>query len=291
MISDFSINIDEAVEEYGLAEHLAELDEVGLTVVPQATLGLSDSWFDELRDALLRVGEARTGVRFDPASGPSEAFAGRPGEIGHVILTHLLPLDQAFERVLTHPVKKALMTYMLGDDHRLSASDGWIKWQTPDSWEGEETTGFHADQSAVPAPWSWNLPHIANTNWLLTDYTRENGALAYVPGSHLEQRLPEPGEALPRAVPVEAPAGSLVVFQGGLWHGAYRKTTPGLRLTVLGVHCRSYVLPGQDMKGYVPDEMLEACEDPDYLRSLLREGDERLSPPPPAFGQFQLEGA
>ena len=54
MIIDHSIDIDEAVEEYGLAEHIAELDDVGLTVVPQATLRLGDEWFEQLRDALLR---------------------------------------------------------------------------------------------------------------------------------------------------------------------------------------------------------------------------------------------
>ena len=226
--------------------------------------------------SLLRVAQARTGVSFDLATGPSATFEGRPSEIGHVILSHLIYEDQSFEKVLTHPVKKALMTYMLGEGHRLSVSDGWIKWQTPNSWEEESTTGFHADQSMVPAPWNWRLPHIANMNWLLTDYTRENGALAYVPGSHREQRLPKLGEALPRSVPVEAPRGSLVMFQGGLWHGAYRKTTPGLRVTMLGQHCRPYVIPSQDFKGRIPGEMFAASEDPDYLRSLMREDETAL---------------
>ena len=49
MIIDHSIDIDEAIEEYGLAEHIAELDDVGLTVVPQATLRLDDEWFEQLR--------------------------------------------------------------------------------------------------------------------------------------------------------------------------------------------------------------------------------------------------
>ncbi len=276
MIIDHSIDIDEAVEEYGLADHITELDDVGLTVVPQATLRLGDEWFEQLRDALLRVAEARTGVSFDLDTGPSATFDGRAGDNGQLIFSHLIYEDQSFEKVLTHPVKKALMTYMLGEGHRLSVSDGWIKWQTPDSWEEESTTGFHADQSVVPTPWNWRIPHIANMNWIITDYTRENGALAYVPGSHREQRMPEPGEALPRSVPVEAPKGSLVMFQGGLWHGAYRKTTPGLRMTMLGQHCRPYIIPFQDFKGRVPGEFIEASEDPDYLRSLLREDEYQL---------------
>ena len=59
MIVNNSIDIDEIVAEYGLADHLTELDEVGLTVVSQETLRLSDEWIDRLRDALLRLGEAR----------------------------------------------------------------------------------------------------------------------------------------------------------------------------------------------------------------------------------------
>ena len=76
----------------------------------------------------------------------------------------------------------------------------------------------------MPAPWNWQLPHIANMNWTLTEYL---DSTAYVPGSHRLERLPELGEALPLAIPVDAPKGSLVIFNGALWHGSYRKTTPG----------------------------------------------------------------
>ena len=280
-------DISEAVETYGLARHITELDEIGLTVVPQSTLGLNDTWFEQLRDAILRVAKERSGVTFDVATNPTAAFEGRPGVIGHLILSHLIHEDQVFEKVLTHPVKKALMTHMLGARHRLSVSDGWIKWQTPDTWEEESTTGFHTDQSVVPPPWNWRLPHIANMNWTLTDYTRENGALAYVPGSHLEGRLPEPGEALPLAVPVEAPMGSLVMFNGCTWHGAYRKTTPGLRVAMLGQHSRPYMLPFQDFKGRVADETYAASEDPDYLRSLMRDDEDQLRVNPFAVPRAQ----
>ena len=131
---------------------------MGLTVVPQSTLGLADEWFEQLRDAILRIGELRTGAAFDLDLTPSASFNGRPGEIGHVILSHLIYEDQSFERVLTHPVKKILMTHMLGNKHRLAVSDGWIKWKTPQSWEGEATTGFHVDQAMVPPPWNWQAP-------------------------------------------------------------------------------------------------------------------------------------
>ena len=283
MVVEDPVDISEVVAEYGLAQHLEELDEVGLTVVSQETLRLSDTWVDRLRDAILRVAEARADTKFELDKNPTKAFTGRPSEIGHMIFSHLIYEDQAFIDVLTHPVKKALMTHLLGVGHRVAVSDGWIKWQTPAAWPSEETTGFHADQSAVPAPWNWHLPHIANMNWALTDYSRDDGALAYVPGSHREERLPELGEALPLAIPVEAPKGSLMIFNGALWHGSYRKTTPGLRVTMIGQHCRPYMLPFQDFKGQISAETIAMSEDPLYLRSLLREDESQLQAAPGVF--------
>ncbi len=155
MVVDEVIDIGEIVAEYGLACHLEELDEVGLTVVDQDTLRLPDTWVDRLRDAILRVGEARANAKFELHKNPAKAFTGRPSEIGHMIFSHLIYEDPVFLEVLTHPVKKALMTHLLGVGHRVAVSDEWITWQTPDAWPAEETTSFHAEQSAVPAPWNW----------------------------------------------------------------------------------------------------------------------------------------
>ena len=253
-----------------LTPYTRELDELGLTIVPREVLGLPPDFFEGLARAILRVAKERTGATFDDGV-PSGRFSGRTGEIGQFFVTHMVYEDPVFERVLTHPVKKALMTHMLGPQHRLSVSNAWIKWQTPDEWEGPITTGMHADQGQVPPPWNPGAPHVGNMNWLLTDYTKKDGAFAYVPRSHLEGRLPRGDEAVKRAVPVEAPAGSLVMFQGGTWHGAFRKETAGLRLSMHGLHCRPYYLPQQDFKRRIPEDIYAASDDPEYLRMLMRE--------------------
>ena len=67
-----------------------------------------------------------------------------------------------------------------------------------------------------------------------------------------------------------------MIFHGALWHGAYRKITPGLRVTLLGQHCRPYILPAQDYKGQLADEKFDASQDPEYLRSLMREDEKEL---------------
>jgi ectoine hydroxylase-related dioxygenase (phytanoyl-CoA dioxygenase family) len=75
---------------------------------------------------------------------------------------------------------------------------------------------LHADQIFVPTPWP-DEPQGANAAWCIDEFTADNGATCFVPGSHLLNRPPTPDDA-DRAVPMEAPAGSLVVFDSRLWH-------------------------------------------------------------------------
>ena len=78
----------------------------------------------------------------------------------------------------------------------------------------------------------------ANVTWLLSDYSKEGGALCFVPGSHLLCRQPGPQEGYDQLVPVEAPMGSFVIWHGNTWHGAYRRQTAGLRMAVAFLFAR-----------------------------------------------------
>ena len=71
--------------------------------------------------------------------------------------------------------------------------------------------------------------------------------------------------------------GSLVIFQGGTWHGSFRKTTPGLHVSLHGVHCRSYMLPAQDYKGQISAPVFNRSADPNYLHMLMRDDEEMLA--------------
>ncbi len=70
--------------------------------------------------------------------------------------------------------------------------------------------------------------------WIVTRYGEVSGSLCYVPGSHRLSRMPKSGEGVDELVPVEAEPGSLLAFDGFLWHGTWHRSTPGERL---GVHC------------------------------------------------------
>jgi ectoine hydroxylase-related dioxygenase (phytanoyl-CoA dioxygenase family) len=86
---------------------------------------------------------------------------------------------------------------------------------------GETGQPMHADDQLIPLP----KPHpaiICNTMWAITDFTRENGATRIIPGSHTRDRSPDPFEKYDGVIAAEMPRGSVLVYNGSLWHKAER---------------------------------------------------------------------
>ena len=92
------------------------------------------------RKALLAVAEKRTGARFDLALGCPDELEDPAGRIGQFLLTHLIYVGQEdvteagriFEEIAVNPVKEAFFRHLLGDVHRMSTSNGWVKFRTPE---------------------------------------------------------------------------------------------------------------------------------------------------------------
>ena len=142
---------------------------------------------------------------------------------------------------------------VLGDDAILSEFSAHI------TWPGNKEMGLHTDQWFMPQPAlpgehhqrvsdanradqpfggpepterAINAPVVTNAMWAISDFTRENGATRLVPKSHLSGNHPAPDTAYD-CVYAEAPAGSLVVWEGRTWHAASLNTgtTPRLGIT------------------------------------------------------------
>ena len=236
----------------GLEQHVAELEAFGFTIVEPPKVA-SPELVDRLRARLLEIATRRTGVPH---------ALDQPGDRGHYdpqprfpsqyVLYYLALEDEAFAEVLLNPVSNLLASYLLGGDYRLSSLTSFVKWEGPSSG----SLGLHSD---CPPGLRGELPpthgSVANVTWALTDYTEENGALAIVPGSHRLGRVPAPGEGEDDAIPVEAPAGSLIVWHGNTWHGAFPKSTPGLRLTLVNYLCRPAMRPQEDYRARLTPEV------------------------------------
>ena len=157
--------------------------------------------------------------------------------------------------------------------------------------------GYHSDwpwgnsgASFVQAP----LPDVMinlTTFWMLSSFTRENGATVVVPGTHRAANNPNGNADLARARPtemqVEAPAGSVLVFDGRLWHkggvnGSHRRRVFwGVNYAPWWINCharrphsvehRIQAEAGHVPAGhwpYIKAEVFDAL--PDHVKPLLR---------------------
>ena len=235
----------------GLQRHIEELDSHGYTVIPPE-IASPNGLAERMLEACLYIAERRTGERPDLELGRSKSRIDSP--VGDTMKSLLLE-DPVFEESLMNPALLALATYLCGYDVVLSSLSSFLK--------GPSNTRFrlHTD-TRLPSP----LPTqalLCKCIYALTDFNRDNGSTALVPGSHKWCRNPVAGETLigeggnDQGVAVEAAAGSLIVFHGNTWHGAYNRTAPGLRVSVHLLMVRSLLRATEDFIGRIPQEMLD----------------------------------
>lgn len=124
---------------------------------------------------------------------------------------NLLSHDPVFVELAEHPIVLRLLNAVLGWPCLLSSFSANLVHP------GGEAGALHADQFFVPQPWS--APQSLNIGWAIDDFTPENGATHFVPGSHRLNRSPgEQDMKTARGLQACVPAGALIAFEGRLWH-------------------------------------------------------------------------
>jgi ectoine hydroxylase-related dioxygenase (phytanoyl-CoA dioxygenase family) len=173
---------------------------------------------------------------------------------------NLLNKGEIFIELALDPTGLGLVEHVLGWGFLLSNIDANLVGP------GGAPMFLHADQSFVPPPWPpYSL--VANIMWMLDDFTPENGATRIVPGSHTRDHGPGFGsDPFPPTVPVCAPAGTAMVFEGRLWHQTGTNVTEDQRrYGILAYYCRPFIRQQENFFASLRPEVLE---DP-RLRQLL----------------------
>jgi ectoine hydroxylase-related dioxygenase (phytanoyl-CoA dioxygenase family) len=104
---------------------------------------------------------------------------------------------------------------------------------------GETAQPIHADDQLIPLP-KPHVPIICNTMWALTDFSAANGATRIVPGSHKADRNPELGVAH-LTIAAEMRRGSVLVFDGSIWHGGGANETAQRRTGIAMNYCAGWI--------------------------------------------------
>ena len=186
-----------------LAQGLRDIASHGLAIVPEVLTG---DTLKRAREALYRAADS------DRAHGREQKFGlDYAHDDTNQRVWNVLSRDPVFEDMAAHPVALGYVKGVLGWPALL----GNISANITGPGGGEMV--LHADQIFVPEPWPAE-PQGLNVAWCLDDFTEANGATRFAPGSHSLNRAPGPGDAGVETIPMEAPAGSIVVFESRVWH-------------------------------------------------------------------------
>ena len=128
---------------------------------------------------------------------------------------NLFARTRAVDGIATDPLLLKVIDGVLGPAFQLSVACAMRPGP------GAVNQVLHRDDVmyGVPRP---HFPVVGNTLIALDDFTRENGATRVVPGSH---RSVEPVDQDAGVVDAEMPAGSLLVWDGAVWHGSGENRT------------------------------------------------------------------
>lgn len=192
-----------------------QLDELGYTVLP-----------DFMQPDLL----AQLQVRVEELFAAEGAAAGSEfkQEPGSRRLANLANKGIVFRRLLDDPRLLDLVGHVLGD-FKLSSMNARSANPRADCRQP-----LHADQGAVADERGY---WVCNSVWMLTDFTTDNGAIRVVPGSHRRGQLPQdaltdPNAEHPDEQLLTGSAGTVVVMNAHLWHGATANQTDDVRTAV-----------------------------------------------------------
>lgn len=122
----------------------------------------------------------------------------------------------AFEIAYSHPRILAAVAHVLRYNIKLS----YLHVRQPQPGNGLQELHLDTYSSTVAE----RVHYFCNSIWMLDDFTDSNGATRIVPGTHkLEQQawdvMDDHWAAHPEEIKICAPAGSVLVFDGHLWHG------------------------------------------------------------------------
>lgn len=168
----------------------------------------------------------------------------------------LVNRDSCFEGVYTHPSVLAAVHHILRVPFRVGQLAG------RDPLPGYGAQGLHGDWTtrAKGEPF-----RIATTIWLLDDFTSDNGATRVVPGTHhlLTQppkSLADPESRHPEQRIIVAGAGSVLVFNGHLWHSGTRNKTVLSRRVLQCSFVARDELRFAKVKVIAPDRLSQAAQ-------------------------------
>jgi len=170
----------------------------------------------------------------------------------------LFAKTRAFDALAVDPLLLGVLDEVLGH-YQLSAPVGIC------IGPGETAQILHRDDAIYPVP-EPHPPLVVNTMWPLDEFTAENGATRFIPGSHAWEpgRRPTPEDPVVQAV---MSPGSAMFYLGSLWHGGGANQTGTARLGVILEYAAGWLRQQENNLLAVPRSVVR--ELPERLQELI----------------------
>jgi ectoine hydroxylase-related dioxygenase (phytanoyl-CoA dioxygenase family) len=144
-------------------------------------------------------------------------------------LANLVDKGEIFQRVVGLPSLCQYVEHVLGPEFKLSSVN--VRSVNP---HADDAQPLHADMAAIADERGY---WVCNTVWMLDDFTKDNGPIRMVPGSHRWRKLPQDSLADPRLthpqeVLLTGKAGTVVVMNAHMWHGGMGNRTDKSRMAM-----------------------------------------------------------
>ncbi len=206
-----------------------------------------------------------------------QAEAERIAEIAHFtpffqIVWMLINKGDCFVRCIEHDpewiqgalVVEQLLTEFLGR--------GWYSYSMAGNiaYPGCKPMAQHQDQGAIHPLQTPDSPVLVNTMYMLVDVDEHNGGTLLIPGSHNVMSKAGSGGAvgeLPPAINLEAPAGTVMLFDGRVLHGTGANRTDDWRFVMTQANNKGWLRQQESWMLTVKTEVLDRAS-PKLLKRI-----------------------
>ena len=176
----------------------------------------------------------------------------------------LIYQGEIFCKLVQHPSIISLIQAILGEDIILGGFSAHILHPQA------QRMGVHVDYPY----WAMKPPYFSHpileiqVIWLVEDFTSENGAPLFVPGSQKLADKPNLRQFEIAAQKITGTAGSAIISHGLCWHDTSVNSTNTPRVSILGNYTPQYVHPLENHHfAYQPKSVEEATP---LLKKLMR---------------------
>jgi len=207
-------------------EVLQCLDRLGYAVLP----GLLESPFIQQSKSALQQAQQAMLAEIGPER------LSRANELGVIRIP--MKFHEHIFRFMEQPELLAIINATVGETAIMHLQNGFILPSSP--MEDFPATFQHSFHQDFPRYMNGYLASI-NVFFTLDEFTVNNGATWILPASHQRAEQPSDKELRKNAIPVECPAGSMLIFDSTLWHAAGHNCSGKNRMAINHQFTRSFI--------------------------------------------------